>query len=279
MTVAQQYQGHDLARMLGEVARDLQAQPTVDETLSSMTAAAVETIEGVDHAGITLLEGGRLVSGYGYTHEVARRCDEAQDELQEGPCLHAAGQRVSTVLVPDMSVESRWPRFAARAQELGVRSMLSFLLDVDDGKLGALNLHGTAPDPFADDAQVVGELFATHAAVALAGASEARQLNTALATRDTIGKAKGLLNVPAPGRRQHRLQHAGAGVAGDQHQARRDRLVARRRARAAGPGVAAPPPVNRGALARQRTFRGEHAPVIPTRSWVRSTARRGQRPG
>lgn len=193
MTVAQQYKDHDLARMLSEVARDLQAQPNVDETLSSMTAAAVETIEGVDYAGITLLEGGRLVSGFGYTHEVARRCDETQDELQEGPCLYAAGQRVSTVLVPDMSAESRWPRFAAKAQELGVRSMLSFLLHVDDGKLGALNLHGAARDPFADDARVVGELFATHAAVALAGASEARQLNTALATRDMIGKAKGLL--------------------------------------------------------------------------------------
>lgn len=38
-----------------------------------------------------------------------------------------------------------------------------------------------------------GELFATRIAVALARAPQSRQLNDALATRDTIGQAEGIL--------------------------------------------------------------------------------------
>lgn len=183
---------HDLAQTLGAVARELEAQSSVSETLSSMTTAAVQTIVGADFAGITMVKANRAVSGQAHTHETARKCDELQDQLKEGPCLDAIAEQ-HTVLVPDMAVESRWPRFAAEALPLGVNSMMSFQLFAERGSLGALNLYGSAPYSFASDAQLVGELFATHAAMALAGASESRQLNTALATRDIIGQAKGIL--------------------------------------------------------------------------------------
>ena len=39
----------------------------------------------------------------------------------------------------------------------------------------------------------MGELFASHAAIALSGARQNRQMNEALASRDAIGQAKGLL--------------------------------------------------------------------------------------
>lgn len=183
---------HDLAQTLSAVARDMERQSSVSDTLSAMTAAAVSTITGADFAGITLAEPGRVVAGQAHTHETARKCDELQEELKEGPCLSAIAEQ-HTVLVPDMSVETRWPGFAAGALDLGINSMTSFQLYAERGSFGALNLYGTAPYAFAADAQLVGELFATHAAVAWAGASEARQLNTALATRDTIGQAKGML--------------------------------------------------------------------------------------
>lgn len=191
MTVSEERK-HELAQTLSTVAQDLQAQTSISDTLTSMTKSAVDTIPGADFAGITLVEGGRTVSAQAYTHETARLCDELQDTVRDGPCWDAAWQQ-QTVLVPDMSVESRWPRFATEAHRLGVGSMISFQLFVQGDNLGALNMHGTAPYAFASDAQLVGELFASHAAVALAGASETRQLNTALATRDTIGQAKGIL--------------------------------------------------------------------------------------
>lgn len=157
-----------------------------------MTRSAVDTIPGADFAGITLVEGGHTVSAQAYTHDAVRLCDEIQDKLHEGPCWDAAWQQ-HTVVVPDMSVETRWPNFAAEAHRLGVGSMISFQLFVQGSNLGALNMHGTEPYAFTADAQLIGELFASHAAVALAGASTSQQLNTALATRDTIGQAKGIL--------------------------------------------------------------------------------------
>lgn len=184
---------HELAQTLSAVARQLQAEASVSEVLASMTSSAVQSISGADYAGITLVQnGGKTVAAEAGTHEVIQHCDALQSELGEGPCLDAVWQQ-HTVMIPDMSVETRWPRFAAEAQRLGVGSMMSFQLYVERDNLGALNLYGVAPYSFAQDAQLVGELFASHAAVALAGASESRQLNEALTTRDTIGQAKGIL--------------------------------------------------------------------------------------
>jgi hypothetical protein len=71
--------------------------------------------------------------------------DRAQYETGEGPCVDAA-RRHETVRCDDMRAEARWPRFARRAAELGVLSMLSFQLFVQDwhrdgnlGRLGQIN--------------------------------------------------------------------------------------------------------------------------------------------
>ena len=71
--------------------------------------------------------------------------------------------------------------------------MLSFRLFVDAANLGALNLYGAAAGVFTTDSQIVGALFAQHAAVALASSTRDDQLTDAIATRDVIGQAKGIL--------------------------------------------------------------------------------------
>lgn len=49
------------------------------------------------------------------------------------------------------------------------------------------------PDAFDSDAKALGGIFATHAAVALYGANKTDQFESTLASRDTIGQAKGML--------------------------------------------------------------------------------------
>jgi hypothetical protein len=56
-----------------------------------------------------------------------------------------------------------------------------------------LNLYGSAAGVFTTDSQIVGALFAQHAALALAGSTRDDQLSDAIATRDVIGQAKGIL--------------------------------------------------------------------------------------
>ncbi|MBA8824930.1 hypothetical protein FHX42_002277 [Saccharopolyspora lacisalsi] len=182
---------HDLAQALSTVAQQLAAEPDEQTTLAGIVGAAVSTVPGVVHGGISRVTG-RQVTAQVPTAELVRVCDQAQTELDEGPCLEAIRHQ-RTVLVDDMAHEDRWPRFAARAVELGVGSMISFQLFVEDDDLGALNLYGATGARFGDEERIIGELFASHAAVALAGAARDRQLNEALATRDTIGQAKGLL--------------------------------------------------------------------------------------
>jgi hypothetical protein len=92
-----------------------------------------------------------------------------------------------------MRTETRWPRFAQRAFHAGAGSMLSFQLYVEGDNLGALNLYARQPGAFDDESEHVGLLFAAHAAGAYAGAQKQDQLIAAMATRDLIGQAKGIL--------------------------------------------------------------------------------------
>jgi AmiR/NasT family two-component response regulator len=71
--------------------------------------------------------------------------------------------------------------------------MLSFQLYVSGDNLGALNLYNGSPEAFSDQSEHVGLLLASHAAVAMAGAQHEEQLLQAVATRDLIGQAKGIL--------------------------------------------------------------------------------------
>lgn len=222
---------HELARILGAVARDLEAEQGEQATLAGIVRSAVDTVPGVGYGGISQVSG-RRVTAQEPTDALVRECDEAQTELAEGPCLDAIWQQ-HTVIVDDMTRETRWPRFAARAAELGAGSLISFQLYVHDDTLGALNLYGETGARFGDEARFIGEVFASHAAVALSGARSYRQMNEALASRDAIGQAKGN---PDAARQRHRpagLRSAGARVATRQHQTRRRRTLAHRRSRAA----------------------------------------------
>ncbi len=181
----------DLAEVLGRVARSLTAEHGLEETLQAITQTAVSTVPGADYAGVMLVRRNHRVESVAATDQLVIDADKAQQEEDEGPCLSVIWRR-ATFKIDDMEAETRWPRFTRRALDLGVRSMLSFRLFAD-GDLGALNLFSRAAHSFDDESLHVGLLFATHAAIALKGAQQERQLSETLQTRDLIGQAKGIL--------------------------------------------------------------------------------------
>jgi transcriptional regulator with GAF, ATPase, and Fis domain len=190
------YTGHrhrdGLARALSDMARSLQSEESLEDTLRAIVSAAAHTVPGADHAGLTLVEGRRKVRTRAATDDLARAVDRIQYETGQGPCLDAAYER-RTVRLVDMAAENRWPDFTRRALELGVRSMVSFQLYVHDDDLGALNLYSPQVGAFDDESENVGLLFASHAAIAMAGSRTAHHLSLALSERDIIGQAKGIL--------------------------------------------------------------------------------------
>nr|WP_296069250.1 GAF and ANTAR domain-containing protein [uncultured Actinoplanes sp.] len=183
---------NSLADTLGELARTLQNEDSVDATLQAIVEAAVGTVPGADYASLSVVERRRVVHTRAATHDVATLVDKAQYETGEGPCLDSVYDH-RTVRLPDMTLEERWPRFTGRAAQLGVYSMLSFQLFVQAENLGALNLFAAQKDAFDDDSEHIGLLFASHAAVAMVGAQRQEDMDKAVAARDVIGQAKGIL--------------------------------------------------------------------------------------
>src|SRR4051794_5044658 len=181
-----------LGQALSEFARRLEQENDPGLMLDEIVRAAVELIPGTDEASISVVTGRRHVTSQHPTGRLPEDVDAVQMDTGEGPCLEAAYEH-RTVRVPDMAHERRWPRFAARALELGAASMLSFQLYVEDDNLGALNLYSRSQNGFDDESEHLGLIFASHAAVAFADAEKVRHLPIAVARRDLIGQAKGIL--------------------------------------------------------------------------------------
>jgi GAF domain-containing protein len=181
-----------LAATLGELARSLHHEVGVEDTLDGIVSAAVSTVPGAQEPALSVIEGRRGVRTQAGTADLVYQVDQIQYDTGEGPCLSALYEQ-RTVRLADIATESRWPRFTALATALGVASMLSFQLYVEQDNLGALNLYSRYTDAFTDESEQVGLLFATHAALAMADARNQERLYQAMEARDLIGQAKGIL--------------------------------------------------------------------------------------
>jgi GAF domain-containing protein len=166
--------------------------------LQTIADLAKRSIPGASEVSVTLVRG-KGTHTAAFTGDLALDLDETQYESGHGPCLDASAAS-ATMSVPEITTETRWPQWAARAREIGVNSSLSIGLPVQDTVTGALNIYATKPDAFDDDAIILGQTFAGYAAVALANAhlydttaSLAQQMQAAMDSRAVIEQAKGII--------------------------------------------------------------------------------------
>jgi GAF domain-containing protein len=160
-------------------------------TLDAIARTAIETIGPARYAGVNLYERGRF-EPQAVVGEPPLALDVLQQETGTGPCIDSSRDQV-TIRVDDIATETRWPRYTELAQSLEVASMLCVPLYVDDQQLGSVSLYATARAAFTLTDEYVARLFATQAALALAEARRTDQMRRALANRDIIGQAKGIL--------------------------------------------------------------------------------------
>lgn len=148
-------QTHDISV---QVARDLQQPVDEDQRMQIGVELAVELVGGCDHAGISRVQGQRIVSG-ATSDELAARADALQYELGDGPCLEAIHDR-TTILSRDLSTDLRWSDWASQVYpELGIGSSLSLLLFTHDRSYGALNLYADTAQAFDADDIAVAEAW------------------------------------------------------------------------------------------------------------------------
>jgi GAF domain-containing protein len=180
------------ARMT-RIAREVQSRDDLALASDRIVAAAVDLFDGQVMAGISIAQRNRLVVTTSATAEVARRGDDLQAELGEGPCQDAIWSHVQ-VVTGDLANDERWQRWGpTMAAGFGIKSMLCTRLFTDEQQIGALNLYSAQPQAFDEEAQEVATLLAVHAATTIAAAHQVDGLKVANDRRTTIGKALGMI--------------------------------------------------------------------------------------
>jgi len=194
-----QYMPHDrkdlLALEFAGLVLDVDNRSAVgaDNALRELTDSAARALPGSTCAGITVVNRAGEVSTLSATQPDAEKIDDIQRRTQQGPCLDAAWEQ-HMVHIDDMSVESRWPDFTRDAlSTTTIRSIMSFQLFKNRDQMGALNFYSDRPQIFDADAVETGLIAATHTALAWNLVARGEQFRSALASRDMIGQAKGML--------------------------------------------------------------------------------------
>jgi GAF domain-containing protein len=182
----------------GRLGRIKLAETDLKGVLEEVAHLARRTIPGAEEVSVTLVDTKKAYTA-AYTGRLALDLDELQYGEGHGPCLDASAA-ATTLSLPDMATEDRWPDWAARALEAGAHSSLSIGLPMHEQVTGALNIYATEPKAFDDDAGILGQTFAGYAAVALTNAhlydaqtNLAQQMQAAMQSRAVIEQAKGIL--------------------------------------------------------------------------------------
>jgi GAF domain-containing protein len=163
----------------------------LDQTLNRITAAAVAVLPHVTMSSISVKHADGSLETVAPTDEVLREVDGTQYELQEGPCYEAA-TNTGNVVAADLVTDERFPGYRQTALDAGIRAQVGLRLFDRDGSQGALNLYSDRRGAF-EDLGSLADLFREQSAVALAYAHEIQDLREAIATRQLIGQAVGVV--------------------------------------------------------------------------------------
>lgn len=177
------------------LARLIYSGSTFDEIYQQLVETAPRIVAGCDHASLMLARR----DGYetaAASDDIARRIDELERELGEGPCVDAIDEEAGQI-DPDITRHSTWPRLAERViAETPVRGMAGYRIVIEGKKVGALNLFSDTPGAFETDGADQGAVLSAFASVALmsmANRDRADSLRRGLESNREVGKAIGLL--------------------------------------------------------------------------------------
>ena len=186
----------ELSRLLSLARADLAAELLPDEDPEVLLTRAVElSLRWIPHASeasVTIASKDGDLRTAAATGALASGCDQLQIDLDEGPITEVIAEH-RTRRVDDIREDPRWPSFAAKAGEMGIRSLLVCELPVLRGGAGTLNLYSEEPHAFSPLAELVAPVFAARASIALTHADRVFNLRRAVASRQQIGQAVGIL--------------------------------------------------------------------------------------
>jgi diguanylate cyclase (GGDEF)-like protein len=173
-------QEQDLSEVLGEFARTMVTDFPIQAILDRLVERIVQIVP-VTAAGVSLINPAGTPRYAAASDHFARQYEQLQSELNEGPSL-LAWRTAEQVTVHDFRTETRFPIFAPRALEAGLRASFTFPLRHGQHQLGALDLYRMAPGPLSTEALRTATTLADVTAAYLVNA-QAREDLLALSTQ------------------------------------------------------------------------------------------------
>jgi GAF domain-containing protein len=180
---------------IAELVQGLYSRPDTDSetVLAELAEHAAVEIPGAQHAGVTITRNGKQIETPAATHMWPVLLDKIQQTYQEGPCLTAAWEE-KVIHVADLEIDDRFPSYRKDAlAETPIRSIMAFQMFIAGETMGALNVYAEQPNVFDAESRSIGLIFAAHSSVAWNSARRDEQFKRALASRDVIGQAKGMI--------------------------------------------------------------------------------------
>jgi GAF domain-containing protein len=178
------------------LARELCSYGDRAATAEVIAERAVQTLPCGYSAVVRSAPGGRVTFEAVTASPLLSTVERIANQTGEGPSLDALRDK-TTVLMDDVLEETRWPAYRAEiAAHTPIRSALALYLEFGGKSLAALAFYDERPGWFTDERIHVAEVFADHATIALAKATDhdhARQMEAALASNRVIGNAVGIL--------------------------------------------------------------------------------------
>lgn len=148
------------ALVLEEPAGPGETGPTTAGWLRRLCRAAARSLPATG-AGVSLMIEGGSQGVAAAADDTSELIEELQFTLGVGPCLEAFASR-QPVLAPDLADGdgSRWPAYAAAAQQHGVQAVFAFPLQVGAARVGVLDVYRDQPGPLDPQALSLALTFA-----------------------------------------------------------------------------------------------------------------------
>lgn len=161
--------------------------------LRDIIAITVAAVPGAQYLGVTVFDECGSARTLAANHRDPALSDAAHREVGEGPCLSSAWER-RTICIDDLAADRRWPRYRdAALQRTRIRSMISFPLFGDESAPAAFSCYAESPWAFTGESVELGQIYAAQTSLALNVMRGRQHFRAALASRDVIGQAKGIL--------------------------------------------------------------------------------------
>ena len=164
---------------------------SLDDTLTDVLASATRSVPLLQHAGALVGRAPDFLAT-ATSDTVIAAVHGLHGPLVEGPCVEAIETGL-TVVSDSLSAERRWPRWREAAVATGLQASVAVPLVWDGRPIGALGLYWERPQRLDTATLDLAETWGLTASSIVGWARSAQELQRALATRQMIGQAVGVL--------------------------------------------------------------------------------------